>query len=477
MPMFDYFVVFAEMRTGSNLLEANLNQFPDLQVHGEAFNPSFVGYPKNEDILGVTLAARTENPAALIDAIKAANPLSGFRFFHDHDPRALENCLPDRRCAKVILTRNPVDSYISWKIAQATGQWKLTNATHAKTEAVAFDTAEFEGYFQRMQDFQLHLSHALQQTGQTAFYLTYDDLADIEVINGLAAFLGSAERLNNLNRKLKKQNPAPARDKVSNPADMMAALSGFDRFDLDRTPNFEPRRGPMIPSYVAAPSTGLLYLPSRAGLDGQIGGWLAALDGKGREDLQKEFSQKTLRKWKETHRGYRSFAVLRHPVVKAHHAFCRHILFDGPQLFPKIRETLRKVHRLPIPKEPIKRRNLKGYDLDAHKTAFLSFAAFLRHNLSAQTAVRIDPSWASQLAVLQGIAQFGLPDLIAREERLQDDLDFVCAQLGRDDPPPFVPAEDVETALLGEIYDDRVEQAIHAAYVKDYFAFGFSAWR
>lgn len=477
MPVFDYFVVFAEMRTGSNLLEANLNQFTDLQVHGEAFNPSFIGYPKNEDILGVTLAARSENPANLIDAIKAAGPLSGFRFFHDHDPRALEICLPDPRCAKVVLTRNPVESYVSWKIAQATGQWKLTNATHAKTETVAFDAEEFEDYFQRMQDFQVQLSHALQKTGQTAFCLTYDDLADIEVINGLAAFLGSTERLNNLNRKLKKQNPAPARDKVSNPDDMAVALSGFDRFALDRTPNFEPRRGPMIPSYVAAPSTGLLYLPTRGGLDGQIGGWLAALDGKERGDLQKRFSQKTLRQWKEAHPGYRSFAVLRHPVVKAHHAFCRHVLFDGPQLFPKIRETLRKVHKLPIPKEPIKRRNLKGYDLDAHKTAFLSFAAFLKHNLSAQTAVRIDPSWASQLAVLQGIAQFGLPDMIAREDRLQDDLDFICAQLGHNDAPPFVPAQDVETGLLDEIYDPQIEQAIHAAYVKDYLAFGFSAWR
>jgi len=36
---FDCFVVFAEMRTGSNFLEANLNAFDGLTCHGEAFNP------------------------------------------------------------------------------------------------------------------------------------------------------------------------------------------------------------------------------------------------------------------------------------------------------------------------------------------------------------------------------------------------------------------------------------------------------
>ncbi|MDX1782140.1 MAG: nodulation protein NodH, partial [Thalassovita sp.] len=42
---FDYFVVFAEMRTGSNFLETNLNAFPGLTCYGEAFNPHFIGYP------------------------------------------------------------------------------------------------------------------------------------------------------------------------------------------------------------------------------------------------------------------------------------------------------------------------------------------------------------------------------------------------------------------------------------------------
>ena len=57
---FDSFVVFAEMRTGSNFLEANLNAFAGIACHGEAFNPFFMGYPKSEPILGVDQATALE---------------------------------------------------------------------------------------------------------------------------------------------------------------------------------------------------------------------------------------------------------------------------------------------------------------------------------------------------------------------------------------------------------------------------------
>ncbi len=158
MASFDYFVVFAEMRTGSNFLETNINAFDGLACVGEAFNPHFIGYPNREEILGVTQSERDADPDRLMNRIKD-NPdrLTGFRFFNDHDKRALEICLPDPRCAKVILTRNPVDSYVSWKIAQATGQWKLTNVKHARAEKIIFDAKEFSTHLAALQEFQVHL--------------------------------------------------------------------------------------------------------------------------------------------------------------------------------------------------------------------------------------------------------------------------------------------------------------------------------
>ena len=203
MSNFDYFIVLAEMRTGSNFLEANLNMLEGVTCHGEAFNPSFIGHPKAENLLGIDQAAREEDPQALLDKIKASDAMAGFRFFHNHDPRGLQSCLDDPRCAKIILTRNPVDSFVSWKIAQATGQWKLTNATHSKSLAIDFDQTEFEDHLEALLAFQAQLQHALQTTGQTAFYIGYDDLRDVEVVNGLAAFLGVEARLSNINKKLK----------------------------------------------------------------------------------------------------------------------------------------------------------------------------------------------------------------------------------------------------------------------------------
>jgi|GEM_PF-6077903 hypothetical protein len=71
---FHSFVVFAEMRTGSNFLEANLNAFAGIKCHGEAFNPHFIGYPNTTQILGVDQAARDMEPGALLCVFRRIRP-------------------------------------------------------------------------------------------------------------------------------------------------------------------------------------------------------------------------------------------------------------------------------------------------------------------------------------------------------------------------------------------------------------------
>lgn len=469
---FDYFIVFAEMRTGSNFLETNLNALDGVTCHGEAFNPHFIGYPNRDTMLDITQAMREADPARLIAAVKQAPGLNGFRYFHDHDPRVLPVALADPRCAKIVLTRNPAESYVSWKIAQATGQWKLTNVAKRKEGLAAFDAAEFVEHLDRLQGFQITLLHALQTTGQTAFYLDYDDLQDLDVMNGLAIWLGVPARLTDLDRSLKVQNPEPLAAKVVNFAEMQAALAGLDRFNLTRTPNFEPRRGAAVPSYVAGAQTPLLHLPVRGGPERGVADWLAALDGVPRDTLMTKFTQGTLRQWQKDHPGHRSFAVIRHPVVRAHAVLCSRILPVGKGAFGEVRQTLRRVHKLPLPQDA------PGPDWTRaqHQAAFLAFLRFVKMNLAGQTAIRIDAHWASQAQLIQGFAEFAPADVILREDEMDVWLPALAMQLGHPSPPQPGPATPDAPYPLADIWTPDIEAATEAAYARDYATFGFGRW-
>ena len=472
MADFDYFVVFAEMRTGSNFLESNINAFDGLTCHGEVFNPNFIGYPNRTEILGMEFEDRDQNPTDLIERVKAADGLNGFRYFNSHDARVFETILNDPRCAKIILTRNPVESYVSWKIAKATGQWKLTDVKRHRAQTVAFEAAEFERHLQKLQAFQLRLLNGLQRTGQTAFYVDYEDLQDVDVMNGMAAFLGTDARLDELDKSLKKQNPSQMSDKVSNFDQMEQALTRLDRFNLNRTPNFEPRRGPSVPTFLAAPRSPLLYLPVRSGPEDVVRSWLAALDDAEQAELLSGFTQKSLRDWKRAHTDHRGFTVVRHPVARAHAAFCDKILRTGPGSYTGIRKTLSQKFKLPLPaKMPD-----ASYGADDHKEAFLGFLKFVKSNLGGQTDIRVDSHWATQANALQGFSEFTTPDMVLREDRLADDLAILAAMIGKDTMPQVPDVTDPHAQQLADIYDGEVETAVMDVYQRDYDMFGFGPY-
>ncbi|MEL6914287.1 MAG: sulfotransferase family 2 domain-containing protein [Pseudomonadota bacterium] len=470
MAAFDTFVVFAEMRTGSNLLEANLNLYPDLACLGEVFNPVFLAYPGTDTLLGFDQAARDRDPLALLAAIKAEPGVQGFRYFHDHHAGVLDALLADRRCAKVVLTRNPAESYVSWKIAQATGQWKLTNATNQKAAKARFDAGEFETHLAALQAFQLRILKALQTTGQTAFYLAYEDIQDLDVMNGLAGYLGSGTVLDGLSKKLKKQNPAPLSEKVENFAEMEAALAGHDRFDLARTPNFEPRRGPAIPGWVAAGDAPLLYMPIQAGPGAAIRDWLSRLGAGG---LREGFTQKTLRQWKRRNKPHRSFAVVRHPVVRAYAAFEDHVLATGRGSYPAIREKLMRVYQVPLPPEGPG----AEWTTEAQRAAFEGYLAFVKMNLGGQTAVRVDGAWATQAQTLLGFAEVMAPDVVLREPTIARELAMLCEMVGEEAVPEVTVPDAGRVIPLAAIYDDALEERVRDVYQRDYMTFGFGPWR
>lgn len=462
-PKFTSFVIFAEMRTGSNFLEANLNSIAGITCLGEAFNPFFIGGEGKQEMLGVTMDQRGADPASLLAAMRAEPGITGFRYFHDHDPRVFDLVMKDASCAKIILTRNQVESYVSWKIAVESDQWWLANTKHLRKVRPSFDLAEFEARLADLNLFQRKLVHELQVTGQTAFYIDYEDVLDIDVLNGIAAFLGIESRLDKLNFQFKKQNPEALDEKVSNPIEMAEGVKSIDWFALSETPNFEPRRLPAVPQYIASEAAPLLFMPIKSAVEQQVKKWLLGFGA-----LMPTFDRKTLRQWKQDRPGHRSFTVLRHPLARAHAVWCDVI---EKEFMPELRPYLKRVHKFNLPPKG------KGFETAAEfRAGFLVFLELIKHIHDGRTELRMAPQFATQGAWLQGFSMLHSPDLVLRENRLAEDLAALTHAMGL--PMPELPASvDKSTYKLADLYGPDLEAAARAAYWRDYTGFGFEDWQ
>jgi hypothetical protein len=370
----------------------------------------------------------------------------------------LRHCLADTRCAKVVLARNPVESYVSLKIARKTGQWWMGDDRTARGATVRFDRAEFDGFLAHLRDFYAAIRRALQTSGQTAFHIHYDDLADPGVMDGLARWLGAtgpAER----EPKSRVQNPGSLETKVENFAEMVTALGSADAFDLFRLPDLEPRRGPNVPSWLAADRLRLIHMPLAGGPTARLATWLEAAGG---EPPLSGWTRKSLHEWMRQHPGHRSFTVVTHPLERAYGVFRERILATGPESFGDIRIVLRDRYGLDLPEdaEP---------DPARLRAAFLGFLGFLRANLGGQTSVRVPAAWASQTGLVRALAEVAAPDLILRAETASSDL----ARLLPAAPPlpPHAPPPG-----LAPIHDAELEKAARAAYPRDYVTFGYGDW-
>ncbi len=454
----DSFVILGGMRTGSNLLQETLNTHPGLVCHGELFNPVFVGKARSDRLWGIDLAARNADPFALLALMKERTEgLPGFRLFPDHDPRVLDHVLADRRVAKIVLTRNPLAQHISHRIAQATGQWRLGDAKTARSARVRFDPTAFSLHLAERQAFLGKVDHALQTSGQTAFRLDYADLTDAAVLTGLARFLGVEGGLATSERT-KKQNPAPPEDLVDNPDEMLAALAGAEFLTGDSAAAiWEQRRGPGMPRHVAAAAAPVLFLALEPGGHAVVEDWLAALDDAATEALQRGFTQRSLRTWRHRNPGARSFTVLRHPALRLHAAFRLRIAAADSGLS----QAIARGYAVPLPDG--------GFaDREEERRAYLAFLRFVAANLDAQTGVSMHPSWATQAALLSGVADVLVPDAVLREDRLAAGLAWLAAEVGL--KAPAVPEVATTDPWDG---DAEVAAAVARAHRRDFNAFGF----
>ncbi|TFL17580.1 nodulation protein NodH [Jannaschia formosa] len=455
---FDAFVLFAEMRTGSNHLEASLSALADVTGHGEVFNPVFIGKPTGEELFGIDLAAREADPLPLLDRLVAQEGLPGFRYFHDHDPRVLAPVLDNPRIAKVILTRNPLDSYVSLAIARETGQWRLTNPKMAKAALVRFDGAEFDALVARQAAFRDRVAVALQRSGQVPFWIGYDQIGDLEVLNGLAAFLGSTDRLTEVPGKLKRQNPAPVEEKVENPEEMRAHLARLDPFLMARPAAPDPAPRADLTGLVAAAESPLIHVGLPGGPHAAVAAWLGAVDGA---PAAGDFDERGLRRWLRGAKGFTSFCVLRHPLDRAWAAW-RAVLDGRGREANTVRRVMVNQHGVLLPED--------GPEAEG----FAGFLRFLGAVRGGQSALPVAPGWEGQAELLAGMAQTLIPQRVIREADAQAELDRLAAAVGRR-PQPFGIAE--AGPKLAEVYRPEHDDLAVAAYRRDYRQFGFRRWK
>jgi hypothetical protein len=482
---FKYFVLLANMRTGSNLFEQNINLYDSFDCNGELFNPSFVGYPNQDEYCGMDVNARDRDPVKLLRKMiaQSTDSLPGFRLFSDHDPRVLDYVLEDETCAKIVLTRNPLDSYISHAIARKTDQWRLTDLHKRKTALVDFDIVGFKSYVNNLSEFSKKIRTGLQTTGQAAFQLSYSDLAQVEVFNGLSRFLESEEKLEGLKEKIKRQNPEGLSEKVNNYKEMMEQVRSINFLDTGLPEFHEPERHAAAKNFIVGDGVPLLFQPIGHYGKSALTDWMKAHLNRDRGALLSELKQKQIFNWLGENPTRIVFSMLSHPVERLHHAFNIHIFQAGERGFPWIRRILIEQYNIKIPDaalcETLNKGALDsiGYDAEDYRQAVKKFAKFLNGNLKGQTRARIDHSWASQTAILDGYTKVVHPDYLLRGQTYQKVAESIEDQLGL----PHIAIGDAieETAAfdLAQIYDEELEHLVAKAYSRDYMNFGFKSWR
>lgn len=479
------------MRSGSNLLEQSLNQFSDITCYGEIFNPSFA--PKYPYIF--SLENREKDPLDIIQRMISATPeVSGFRIFEGHDARVINAALQDPNCAKIILQRDPLESFISLKIAQKTDQWLLHDASHRKKVKVIFNAEEYQKYHAKLTKYYAHIHKTLQISGQTAFWIRYPEQKDVNTLNGLASFLGVKARIKKIKEVIRRQNPEPLEDKVEN-FEQLHSFLGTNAGNASTEIPYSPQMRANIPRMVTCVNYPILFAPIPGGPNEEILRWMHTLDGGGsikgafsdatndKSILHTGHSQRTLFEWMQSNPEITSFTAVRHPIVRTYDVFMSKIFATGEGTYDMIRKKLVTDFSLKLPdKSPEKHVDRQhivatGYGPKEHRVAFHQFLKFLNINLAGQTSIRVDGLWALQTTFISGFNTAVPIAMVAKEGALDPAFRYIESLFDIPTPNLLCPIQNTYMFSLDEIYTRQTENLTRKTYNQDYIRLGFADYQ
>ena len=473
---FDYFVIFAAMRTGSNLLEAGINQINGLQCHGELFNPGFVGREGVYAFDGISMSDRFRRPQRLLDAILARDPdkTPGFRMFFDHDARIIEQILEDPRCAKILLRRRPLASYLSNLHAAQTSLWVVRENETQIDAQVEFDPDAFEEYAANTETWYRRLEEQIRTKGQTFFPIAYEECKDAAILNGLAQWMGVEGRLERVKEKTLRQNPTSLAERIKN-------FDAFRRY-LERSGYVEVIE--RLPAQDADLLNGGVYWTGEDGqsllFDVATSAPVELLNAFCPGEQRRMGALSTLTEWASQAAQPRVGVYLAHPVLRAYQAFLDAIyLTPGPDA-AAVADFVRDSGGpdLLSAKEVAERDAV--YGVEQHRAAFLAFLGFVGNNLEGRSSVVGRASWRAQSSFVSAFARVCPGARPIREGFVAQDL------AAFPDVGPLIPQNsvgetdeasdesDTPSFAVEEIVDAEIQAKSREIYAADYRAFGFA---
>ncbi len=191
------FVLIAAPRTGSSHLCSYLSRHADILCHGEIFHSKRVQFrapgcrrEERKRLAGEFLNLRRRDPLALLERIytmTGGRKSIGFKIFDGHSREALEYLLRDDNTSKIVLFRpNALARYSSQLVAIETETW---NAKTSERPKIIFHAEQFARSTQRYLQFFHNTIRILNETGQRYFFIRYDELNNLLMLERLIVFL------------------------------------------------------------------------------------------------------------------------------------------------------------------------------------------------------------------------------------------------------------------------------------------------
>jgi LPS sulfotransferase NodH len=235
MPDAARFVILAAPRTGSNMLCTILDSHPQILCHHEIFNPAGIFYALGlrDSVFTVgTLEDRSRDPLDFLQRIWKADlghACVGFKMTHRQNETVFNAVLHDPSVRKMVLRRaNRIKTYVSWLVAQQTGQWEVyRTADLARRPRVAVDAAQLRQHIAENEHYLSNIERVLEATGQHWVNVVYERLLEkSDECGRILQFLGVAAESCPLEPKSVRQNPANLRELICNFDDLDKAWRG-----------------------------------------------------------------------------------------------------------------------------------------------------------------------------------------------------------------------------------------------------------